>query len=439
MGLALFGLLLCLSIYLFITGKQVPSFAIFTFFITEGFQIVPESFASVNFIDFALVYIIALNIYLGITKKGHFALNDNLSKIVVVLLAYFVLELIITVISEAETTDFAFKVFRRYLFIGLYFVIRSAKPQALNKVAGFVFVLTTITLLIYLAQIALGEQLLTGTIEGLGTSISGGESRYRNIPFFFDFALIFTFFSPSLKKLRIPLIILFLVGLIAPLNRGPIIAFVVVMALFLMVEGKVGSLVKYALIAVAIGALSWPILSRRFSKENASSDVKSSLQMRSYKNFNTTGGGSFDYILNHPQYIATGIGMRHEDSQKTFNQFHFYLGAIKVDKATDKKLIQQIDTTDLVWATMLLRLGFVGVALYLIMFFIMLKLFYERRKEPLSTIGLLLVAMYLLNSFASDVLTRPSSFFIYFLVYAYALRAKTFVFTIEKKQQPTTN
>jgi hypothetical protein len=55
MGLALFGLLLCLSIYLFITGKQVPSFAIFTFFITEGFQIVPESFASVNFIDFALV------------------------------------------------------------------------------------------------------------------------------------------------------------------------------------------------------------------------------------------------------------------------------------------------------------------------------------------------------------------------------------------------
>jgi O-antigen ligase len=243
---------------------------------------------------------------------------------------------------------------------------------------------------------------------------------------------------------------LFLVGLIAPLNRGPIIAFVVVMALFLMVEGKVGSLVKYALIAVAIGALSWPILSRRFSKENASSDVKSSLQMRSYKNFNTTGGGSFefrllllqerlDYILNHPQYIATGIGMRHEDSQKTFNQFHFYLGAIKVDKATDKKLIQQIDTTDLVWATMLLRLGFVGVALYLIMFFIMLKLFYERRKEPLSTIGLLLVAMYLLNSFASDVLTRPSSFFIYFLVYAYALRAKTFVFTIEKKQQPTTN
>jgi hypothetical protein len=450
MGLAILALLLGLSVYLFVTGKQVPSIMIFTFFITEGFQIVPANISSVSFFDFALAYVVIICIIMGIKDRGFFALNDTLSKLVVLLLAYLVFEFILTVVTEAESTDLASKVLRRYSFIGLFFVIRSIKPQRITAITNFLYALTTITLVIYLAQIALKEQILTGTVEGIDATLGDAESRYRNTPFLFEFCLFFTLFFPALKKYRIPLTILFLAGLIAPLNRGPIIAFVVVMVAYYVLEGKVGALFKYALIAVGVGFLAWPILARRFSKENTGSDVKSSLQLRSYKNFNTSGGGTFefrlllleerfDYLVAHPEYLATGVGMRHEDSKNTFNKFHFYLGAIKATPsggAEDKKVIQQIETSDMVWATPLLRFGFIGVGLYLLIFVYLLIFFFKRRKEPLATVGLLLVAMNLFNSLATDVLMRPYSFFLMFLLYAYALRAKTFTFNITKQVPP---
>ena len=439
---AIFLILLALSVVLYSLNKKYYSFIIYSFFITNGFQLLSNQLindAPISKIpDYGNFFIIFIVIIEALKSKNFFTIkNDFLAKILVVLLLYIILELFITVLFTDESFSYALKVFRQFTFLTLYFIIRKLNVKDLQNALKFISILTLITSLVYLTQIVFKTQILQGQIDGIeGNNVDSG-TRYRNIPIFIDFFLIISILTKKQNFTSLFKLGIFLVVLVASLNRGPIIALGIVVFAYFLYEKKHIQFVKYSIISALVLLISWPIISDRFEGGNSKSDIEGALSIRNFEDYevgSTEGTFTFrmallleriKYFEENPQKLLLGVGLLHEDSPNTESNFHFVIGADKFD-VKGGRLKQQLDTTDLVWATMLLRLGLVGVVIFIILFIHLFIYFKQNRKLLLGASGFLLIAMYLINSFATDILIRPSSFLIYYLVYAIIKNFKLF-------------
>jgi hypothetical protein len=423
-------LLMILGVFFFFINKKEGSLIILLFFITNGFQLIPEaaleSFPINKYIDYLLLYIILILFFMIVSNTEYFKHKDKFSSILVLLLIYMLYELISTIAKRDETAVNAIKVFRIHIFLGLYFIIRSIKMSILLKMMEIVFKITIVTAILYLLQIILHKQILSGTIDGFDSNFNNQIFRFRNVPLFLDFSLLYLLFFKTKIKFRSLLILLLLITLVAPMNRGPIIAFLAACSLFLLVTRKISKFFRYLIVGLIIGIAVWPLISYRFEKEDTGSDLTKAFSMNDYEDYESSENGSFsfrialllermDYLYANPSKLITGIGLRHEDSPKTQTDFRFVVGAEK-NNSSGIKVKQMIDTSDLVWATMIFRYGLLGVVLYLILFLYLLKAFYKDRRYSIAIVGFLLLSMYMINSFATDILIRPSTFFIFFIV-----------------------
>ena len=133
----------------------------------------------------------------------------------------------------------------------------------------------------------------------------------------------------------------------------------------------------FGIIGLIVFLVLGDLIFTRFKQADTGSDFKT-LTNLNYKNLdieNDNEGGTLtfrillliergEYLLHNPTYTLQGIGMRHEDSPKTQKEFNFILGSLK--KKGNEWTKEQISTGDLVWMTPLIKFGFIGIGLYLI-------------------------------------------------------------------------
>lgn len=105
-----------------------------------------------------------------------------------------------------------------------------------------------------------------------------------------------------------------------------------------------------------------------------------------------------DYILKSPQKSMFGLGFVHETS---FKKGAFNLGL----PSGDMKGVVQLDSGDFAWSVLILRLGFVGLFVLLILFFLLLRYFFAFRENIIAKVAFiyLLLNLIILSLTSSNI------------------------------------
>lgn len=378
--------------------------------ISSGLGFVP---GSVTIEDLTLV--MGITILLGESLKGNKVLstsNDPIGKIILLILAYYFLNVVWTFVQGRETLAFGLKVFRRDLFYIYYFVFKKISITDLKRAFKPILVLTVIGGICYYLQFV-GIHLLAGSSEDLKAA-KGGFVRYTNTPMLgLPFMIYYIVKKDNIKFVYL----LFFIGfLIMPMSRGGIMAAAVSLAYFIWSNGRFDKYKKVVAKLLLLLLLFSPVLIWRFVKDNergnAMQDITSASTIGNYSDFEYDDGGTFtfrvalamerfDYMTHHPESLLFGVGTIHEKSPN--NHFKFYIGTNSLrDDGYIEKL--SIDTEDIAFISHIFRYGFVYFFLFvyfIILCFIRLKK--DMHNNAVGAVGFIFFLMITLNSPSSDV------------------------------------
>lgn len=109
-----------------------------------------------------------------------------------------------------------------------------------------------------------------------------------------------------------------------------------------------------------------------------------------------------EFIMNDPVMSIRGFGYLHEKSLK---KVLFVYGTNHGQ--------QQLDTGDIAWSLFFIRLGFLGIFLYLIMYFTIVKTYYINRNIKICLIFSSMLISYLIFTSLGNCIITYSYFFIY--------------------------
>lgn len=318
------------------------------------------------------------------------------------LILYLTIEFVVTVSAGIESLGLSLAIYRNYLFFFSFILYQELRKSEIRNVIIGISIATIVAAIVYVTQpihhLAILDNALVSTrnLGELGV-------RYRNIPELLYFILIYITIRFDLFKWK-SVIIFSLCGisLVLTQHRGVMIGYVVIILVYIFMSKKTNKAIQYGLIGiVGFMAVGSTVLARFENKgrSNTFDDISYVVNL-DYTRAAASGyddeGGTLafrvllfveriDYFKSHPQYMLTGVGMRHEDSPKTQREFDFVLGSRKLDKQTGLWLPQQIDSGDLVWFTPFMKFGFVGLGLYLyITCLVVFYLFKNRRKGTIA-------------------------------------------------------
>ena len=367
---------------------------------------------SVMLEDLAIVMVVAAILFdLSQGKKVFSLKGDSVGKIIVILLIYYLIAVVWTVIQGLETLVDALKVYRRDLFYLYYFVFKTLSVTDLKKLYKPLLVLTVIGGVLYYLQFA-GICVLTD-IDKSTEVAKGGFAKYQNIPML---GIPFMIYFIVRKEETSFWALLFWVGFqIVPMSRGGIIAAVIALTYYVIVSGRNRAYKHLFVKVLALVLLFSPILLFRFIKDNdrgtAAQDIKSAYSITDFSDFNYSDGGTFtfrialaleriNYMWENKETIPMGVGVIHEQSPN--NVFDFYIGTDFITSDGEFKR-QSIDTEDIAYISHLFRYG----VIYLILFIIFIRVAFillraDIKDNAISAVGFIMFLILVINSLTSD-------------------------------------
>lgn len=365
-----YALLIVMGLFFFFNGRKCSSIMIFWVIFSQGFQFLAVIPPIIKIIDLILIYEFGLLLLLTIKKPSFWSVkNDFFAKVVLLFffihLAYFVL----TVICGYESFVFAFKVFRKFGFYLSYFIFRQLSLDEIKKVLKLMFYCTVLTGFAYYLQL-LGIQIV-GPSGVEGDEFVGSFVRLRNVPMWSFFYLFYLTVARGTIKFRLFWFVFFMGLLILPMMRMQIFTFFGICFIYFVISKRMLFVIKFIFPTLMMSVIFLPVLIARFENENIVNDFFSAQQMSSYDDFDNEGTFSFriamlderiQYLINHHEYLFTGVGFRHEESPNCYRNFNFQLGTQTASFVHSKA---QLDSIDNMWVGVLMYMGFIGVLVYL--------------------------------------------------------------------------
>lgn len=402
-------------------NKKGTGMLIFFFFLSDGFHLINNQWYSgapiTKSTDFALLYVIYVLVK-NIDSKRFYNCRFVSYKWQRLLFVFITFDFILTVIFQLEQFGYAFKTYRMYIPLLSFYLIQELDEAELRNVIKRICVIVLFTVFLHVSQLVLGVRLLQHSYIDTGAINSVGFARYRNIPYLCYFLLIYlTVVFNSRNKRTVLYFLLCLVSLLISQHRGPIIAFVAVISYYMLIIEKGKEFMKYVFAFLFVFLLSGDYIVKRFASEDTGADVQTALSMdlsgKSVSEYDRTEMGNFtfrvlllrervEYLLSHPQYALTGVGLRHEDSPNTDRDFKFYLGTGKPTKE-GLWIPAQIFSVDLAWQTPLMLFGFGGLGLFCVFTFMNMKYLYiHKRKSNIAMAAYLFYVFLLFISMKND-------------------------------------
>lgn len=367
---------------------------------------------------------IVLILLYNLTKNRKRENKDYGVKIIVLLLfSYAIFEALFTLLSGKESIVNVFALLKPYVFILSVFIVTRMTKDACVSALWFVYKITLVMGVIAIAQVVLGFEMFGRIVLDYNEGIDRFWSPYHTATLCLFMCLIF----PP-KKWSVAYFFFFLVIVFLPLRRGIIVAASLTLAIYYLYQLAHGKINKSVVGVILVVLLSFPLLLNRFTSEgdSVSDDFTSIFSGQvDYSNFRAGGGGStgfrlaillerVDYMVSNPQYLLTGVGFIHEDTAQ--KQFNFYLGSRK--SVHGEVSFMQIDNGDIVWPPILMRVGLIGLVLYLVFFFKLLFFFVHNIKHSQwALVGAMFLFSFLLFSIADSQLVEPYSYLLYFIIY----------------------
>lgn len=420
-------------------GNKHKGILVYFFFVSHGFYLIPDavidSMPINKLIDYGTMYILFVvmnKLLLSRKSMSIYFKKFGVSNLFKILFVYLTILFVWTVLSGAEQFGYSLKVYRNYFGLLSFILFADLNTAQIKWVFKKVMIITSIACILFVLQPLLRIKLLTGGVD----FDEGVVGRYRNIPYLAYFFLVYATVTLRLSKLKSVLfLLLFIVSLVLTQHRGIMIGYILTVCVYLLLEGKGVKIMQYGLIAAIFFIAFGSIITERFERADTGSDFETLLDMDFRKAaaqgaFDSKEGGTFTfrvmllveravYLIEHPQYFLQGVGVRHEDSPNTIRDFSFSVCSMK-DVGYGYNYPQQLDSGDLLWATPLIKFGFVGFVLYLTITFKLTSFFFKyRRTNLICKVALCYYLLLIFTSFKNDQLFDSIHLFMIFLLYHY--------------------
>jgi len=420
-----------LAVFLYIRGFKISALLLFFFFATSGFNLIPEEITKFAFIskgsDYAFLILVGIVFIESLYNKGYFK-RDNFTNYLIV----FALFLVICIFYSKFVVKLGWgDILRtvRYQFFWIaYFLFRSFPKETLEKLLKYLFFVAVFTAFLFLLQIVIDKNILVKTGVGYARLFGIKIPRYYNQP---DLLFFFTFMA---------------------LYHNPLKGIPKYVTMFILTAALLGafhrSLIGCFLISVIIGyALGLPYLKRIYFTTissilllfvvifmgNMFMHSKTYLDIQAVVtgnidaaefDMNELGNATFtfrilhllernQYLLEHPKAMVLGAGLIPENSKLTDKMFDFKIGLVEeLTGAT-----AQLDTGDISYSVLLLRLGYLGTFLYLLLLFYLMAFFYKKRNDRYALFSFLYLILSFGDSFFSANLLNPVTFLLPLISY----------------------
>jgi hypothetical protein len=422
-----FLLVVFVAIFLFIRDFKIMALVLFFFFVTSGFDLIPEEVTKFAFIskgiDYALIILISIVAFECLYGFKSFLKADYLTKYILYLAVFVIVCMAYSkVILGYELTGIIRTC--RYLFFWMtWFVFRSIDRQRLEQLMNILFYITAFCSVLYILQLFLGESILNEGFVSKTKLFGMVFPRYYNQPamlHFFVFVAIFR--SPAKGILKLIIATIMIIALLSAFHRSLIGSFFLALALgFILQLPRLQRIKVLTISAVILGTLAC-IEGYRLVKLRTFTDIQHVMagnlaDIENEIDIEDLQKSTFTfrmahlvernmYLLEHKRAMFIGAGLVPEDSKDIEKLFNFDVGL--ADDTTGKTY--QVDTGDISYSMFLIRFGYIGTAL-IILPLIMLTIFFYRHKG--LKLGLLSFSYMVLTfgvSFFSANLTFPHTF-----------------------------
>ena len=419
-----------IAIFLYIRNYKILALLLFFFFITSGFNLVPEEITKFAFIskggDYAFLIITGIAIIGGMFDRGYFN-RDNFTKYLILFASFLVVCILYNKFVLKLAWDEILRTCRYQFFWIAYFVFRHLEKERLEMLLKCLFFISLFTAVLFLLQIVFNREIL---IEG-GISFFHlfgiRMTRFYNQPdmlFFFTFMALYH--NPLKGIPRYLTMIVFTAALLGSLHRSLMGCFAISVILGYVISLPRLKRIYFTVFASIALLFAIVFLGYKFVHSRTYSDIKAVVSGNFLEaEFDVADmDATFtfrilhllernQYLLEHPQAMLLGAGLMPEDSKMVNKMFDFEIGL--VDELTNSTL--QLDTGDISYPVLLLRFGYLGTFLYLYLIFYLMFYFYKKRENRYAFFSFLYLVLSIGDSFFAANLLNPVTYLLPLISY----------------------
>lgn len=415
------------------TSKKYYSIVVFYFILSGWFglsgRIVGDDRIFKAY-DFCIIYILLLSIiHRNIIKLQ---IIGNYGKYLKIFLLTHALLLIYTITMGYESAPMAIKNIRSVLLYTAFFPMLIYKKNDMEKAFRFIVVVEILLGVNFLLQYA-GIFILKSYDE---IRMDGGQERFLNVPVWFLFYLIYI--TVTKQKIRGKYFWLCFFGslLILPMSRMRVLFFCgAICYYYIVLRHEIKRFLKIGTIAAVIAVALSPFLLARVNSKSTNvsmmDDISFALTNKNFSNYNSDEAGTLGfrismlaervyYLIDHPEYLLSGVGLRHEESPNCYRNFNFMLGTYSENMPNLKAELHSVDNN---WVFICIEMGLIGVILYLSLMFVVCKTLYNNRENEIILSGYLYMLIYSFGSITEAVWSDNPLFVILLsLLMAYTIK-----------------
>jgi hypothetical protein len=427
----IFLILVVCAVVLYIREYKVPALLLFFFFLTSGFNLVPEELTNIGFFskgsDFAFLILLGIVIIDSCYVKRYLK-RDQFT----VFLLGFGVFLIICILRSKWVVGLGWSdIIRtcRYQFFWIaYFVFRNMEKAQLEKLLKYLFDVTVVISVLYLLQIIFNQTILNETALTYAQIFGIKIPRYYNQPDLIQFFTLVAIYRNPYKGIwRIVTTAIVVATLLGAFHRS--LQGFFLLALLIGFALKLPRLRRLQflsiLTALLIGAIS--VAGFQFMNTQTFLDLQNiqkgyyadveEIDIENFQNSTFTFRLAIlyernQYLWEHPENLLLGVGLIAEDSHKA-STLDFQVGL--VDEITDKAA--QIDCGDISYPSMIFRIGYLGTAFYLMLLIYLTVFFYKNRNHKYGFVSFLFWILSFGVSLFSSNLLLPATYLLPLIAY----------------------
>lgn len=411
---------------------------IFISFCGNGFCLLTDNIIGIKNQDAALLYSSVILPYSYFYEKNaNYVHNKNIEKWLAIFFVFMIFNVIFSMFYYQLDIVQIIQGGRRYLIIFSFFFIRKIRTTDLEWLLRKIVYITSITSVLYVIQCQTGLNVLPDSEIFYSNDSVDGTYRYYNAPPFLDISMFILIFHSNYFKgwKNVSAIVIMFAALFSTQGRMLIAGTITIILIGLYVNGIYKKAVKYML-ACSIAITPFvPMLIERFNNKNASTgeDLQAILH-GDFMNYNKTFAGSmtfrFALVYERMEYLAQrpigeqifGMGLL-SDQQKTLvrKMYKFNIGL----RDRDTGEISQLSTPDIAYGNLICKLGFWGMAIYLVIWGIILAQAYRNRKYHIIIFCLFLyMTNFIFGSFSGAKISYTESIVLPMMLVAFMDKIK---------------
>ena len=320
-----------------------------------------------------------------------------LNKIVKIFFCYLSFLIVIDIVFyEISLLSFV-KTSRHWLFLLFLYVVARYPKNVLSKALTITLWIVVIISTLILLESVLGVEILFERKVGASGIIRGKLPPYYGI--FFSILMYANYWRYNKAKQYLLLAILVLPQLLSATRSVALAIFLgILLFIYFFSKNKLRASCKILFVCMFLGGVIFSIPGLRERMLAVQEEYKKTNSKEITVEGNTTFrlallAERYEYLKKNPQYFLFGLGNVHERDFPEIFEIGLY------DEERGRTI--QLDTSDIAWVGILLRMGIVGVFLFILAFLFIIRQLLMKEDDVLDiALGAYLVSVLLVLSFA---------------------------------------